>query len=249
MKSTTVFINMAVALVCFLSACGAEHVAPTSGTTTGQGGSMARFAVTGDHLYTIDHNNLHLFDISRPKDPVKSKSMGLGFGIETIFPFQDKLFIGSQTGMSILSIQDPSNPTHVSSYEHVVSCDPVVTDGRYAYVTLSSGTTCRQSINELQIIDIQNMRSLQLLKRYPMTNPKGLGVDGNLLFVCDNGLKVFDASNVQDIQLKHHFKINAYDVIPYNGQLLVIGSDGFYQYRYNGESIELLSSLPVEPAG
>ncbi len=209
---------------------------------------MARFTVSGDFLYTVDDANLHLFDISSPANPIKTKDVSLGVGVETIFPFQDKLFIGTQTGMHILSIQNPQAPQQISTYEHVASCDPVVTDGRYAYVTVSSGTNCQRGVNELHILDLQNLTAPTLLKRYQMTNPKGLGIDGNLLFVCDNGLKVFDASNVTALAQKHHFPINAYDVIPGNGHLLVIGTDGFYQYRYNGQDVSLLSKIEVQPA-
>jgi len=227
----------------YITACSQESIAPTPGQTIGQGGSMARFAVVGHYLYTVDHAKLNLFDISQAAKPIKTKEVQLGIGIETIFPYQDKLFIGSQTGMFILDIKDPASPKQISSYEHTVSCDPVVTDGRYAYITLRSGTACRRAINELQVLDIRNAAAPALVKRYAMVNPKGLGIDQNLLFVCDDGLKVYDATNVLELKLLHHFKINAYDVIPQNGHLLVIGSDGFYQYRYSGQELTLLSKL------
>jgi hypothetical protein len=209
---------------------------------------MARFAIAGNYLYTVGTRDLTLFDISNPAEPQKQNEIPLGWDIETIFPYGDKLFIGTQTGMQILSIADPAAPKHLSYFRHVVSCDPVVTDGRYAYITLSTGTACRQATNELQIADLQNITSPELVAKYDMTNPKGLGIDQNTLFVCDNGLKMYDATNVKALELKKHFSINAYDVIPNNGHLLVIGSDGFYQYRYTANTLELLSKIPVEPA-
>ncbi len=221
-------------------------LASGDGNATGQGGSMARFAISGDHLYTVDQNKLNLFSIANPTDPTKLKDVPLGFGVETIFPYSDKLFIGTQNGMYILSIQDPATPRVLSHYSHVVSCDPVVTDGRYAYITLSTGTACRRAINELQIVDLQNISNPQLIKQYSMTNPKGLGIENNNLFVADNGLKRYDATDVMNLKLKQHFPIKAYDVIPNNGNLLVIGDDGFYQYSYANNNLELLSKIEVQ---
>ena len=230
------------------AACTNDNAMPAPDTAQGQGGSMARFAISGDHLYTVGPSSLKLFDISNPVSPQQRQEIPLSFGVETIFPFEDKLFIGTQTGMHIFSIQTPEAPRHLSHYEHVVSCDPVVTDGRYAYITLSTGTACRQAINELQIVDLQNILAPQLVKQYSMTNPKGLGIDNPTLFVCDDGLKVYDASDVMNLELKQHFRISAYDVIPDQGRLLVIGSDGFYQYQYKNEELELLSKILVQPA-
>ncbi|WP_266205799.1 LVIVD repeat-containing protein [Pontibacter kalidii] len=232
-----------------LFSCTTDNAAaPAADGVQGAGGSMARFAINGNYLYAVDHSNLHVFNISIPEDPQQGQQVPIGFGIETIFPFEDKLFIGTQTGMHIYSIQQPESPKHISQYQHVVSCDPVVTDGRYAYVTLSTGTACRQAINELQIVDLQNITAPTLLKQYGMTNPKGLGIDQGKLFVCDEGLKVYDATDVMELELVQHFQIKAFDVIPDNGRLLVIGSDGLYQYRLENDKLKLLSTILIKPS-
>ncbi|MGB3779348.1 MAG: hypothetical protein WA960_13395 [Tunicatimonas sp.] len=215
---------------------------------TGQGGSLARFAIRGDHLYTVDRNDLHVYDISDANQPRKVNQVSVGVQIETIFPRQDKLFIGSQSGMFIYDIAQPTQPRFVSNYIHVVACDPVVADERYAYVTLRSiNNVCGNFTNQLDIVDIRDLRNPFLHRTYPMTQPKGLGVDGNELFVCDDGLKVFDISNVDSLVQKYHFRIEANDVIPYRDHLMVIGDDGLYQYRYAGDTIRLASELPFVP--
>ncbi|MHA6248757.1 LVIVD repeat-containing protein [Pontibacter sp. CAU 1760] len=251
MKNRTNLLVLLVLAAFVLTACPDGGSSPStdssSGGTQGQGGSMARFAVSGDYLYTVDQQSLNLFDISDPADPQKRHRLPLQTGVETIFPFQDKLFIGTMRGMYILSIEHPETPEVLSLYEHVTSCDPVVTDGRYAYVTLRTGNTCTTAVNQLDIVDIEDFRAPFLAKPYPMTNPIGLGIDGGLLFVCDDGLKVYDATDVMNLKLKHHFQINAYDVIPDNGQLLVVGSDGLYQYNYTGHTIKLLSKIDITP--
>src|SRR5215211_1413637 len=81
---------------------------------TGQGGSLARFTIMGDYLYTVDKENLKVFDISNAAQPVFKRTVPVGFEIETIFPFGDRLFIGSTSEVHIFSISDPSNPQKLS---------------------------------------------------------------------------------------------------------------------------------------
>ena len=76
-----------------------------------------------------------------------------------------------------------------------------------------------------------------------MTMPLGLGIDGDILFLCDDGLKVYDVSDVQNIVLLNHFDISAFDVIPLGEILLVVADDGLYQYKYSGDEIEFVSKL------
>ena len=215
---------------------------------TGQGGSLARFAIRGDHLYTVDRNDLHVYDVSDVNQPRKVNQLSVGAQIETIFPRQDNLFIGSQSGMFIYDIAQPTQPRFLSNYVHVVACDPVVADERYAYVTLRSiNNVCGNFTDQLDIVDITDLSNPFLHRTYPMTHPKGLGVDGNELFVCDDGLKVLDITNVDSLVQKYHFRIEANDVIPYRDHLMVIGDDGLYQYRYSGDTIRLASELPFVP--
>lgn len=84
-----------------------------------------------------------------------------------------------------------------------------------------------------------------------MHNPHGLGIDNGTLFICDGaaGLKVYDATDPLQItanQLAHFADIQTYDVIPYNGLLMMIGADGLYQYDYSDlEELQLISTIPV----
>lgn len=227
-------------------------VTPGSGSGPGVGGSLARFTINGDYLYMLDGGDLQVADITSVGDPVAKSRSYLAFDIETIFPYKNNLFIGSASGMHIMDLSMPETPVKLSTYEHVRSCDPVVVDDKYAYVTLRSGTTCQGFSNQLEVIDIKNLQSPQLLKTYPMTNPHGLGIDNTTLFICDgnDGLKAFDASDIDTIDknlLAHYKNINATDVIPYNNTLIMIGEDGLFQYDYsNPKDIRLLSTIKIQ---
>lgn len=227
-------------------------VTPGSGSGPGVGGSLARFTINGNYLYMLDGGDLQVADISSANEPVAKSRSYLAWDIETIFPYKNNLFIGSASGMHIMDLSSPESPAKISTYAHVQSCDPVVVDDKYAYVTLRSGNTCQGFTNQLEVINIENLQSPQLLQVYPMTNPHGLGIDNTTLFICDgnDGLKAFDASDVNSIDknlLAHYKNINATDVIPYNNILIMIGEDGLFQYDYsNPKDIRLLSTIDIQ---
>ncbi len=217
-----------------------------SGSPIGQGGSMARFAIVENAMYTVSDADLNVFDISDAHDPVFTNALALGgWGIETIFPFKNKLFIGTQSGMFTFNINNPAHPKFEGKFEHAQSCDPIVADDDYAYVTLRSGNACQGFTNQLDILKLNNFTNPTLVKSYPLTNPHGLSKDGNLLFICDgdDGVKVFDAANVNNLLLLKHFTgLSTYDVIAYNTIAIVIARDGLYQYDYsNANNIHLVS--------
>jgi hypothetical protein len=219
--------------------------------STGTGGSMARFIIYEDILYAIDVSALHFFNVSESSSPLAIGNYPVGWNIETVFIARDHLFIGAQSGMYIYNLINPIEPQYVSTYWHVTSCDPVVVEGNYAYVTLRTGTLCESDVNQLDVVDVTELSNPQHLKSYTMYNPHGLGIHNGTLFICDGeeGLKVYDASNplmIKDNMIARFPEINAFDVIPVNDLLIMIGTEGIYQYNYSDlNHIELLSTLPI----
>ncbi|MET0393910.1 MAG: hypothetical protein ABW019_12250 [Chitinophagaceae bacterium] len=217
----------------------------------GKGGSMARFTIMNNRLYTVGTDDLDVFNITNAADPVHGNRVSVGWNIETIYPFKNNLFIGSQTGMFIYNVTNPDVPVQAGQFSHVRSCDPVIADDNYAYVTLRSGNVCQGFTNELDIVKLNNLSNPALQKVYPLTNPHGLSKDGDLLFICDgkDGLKVYNAANVMSLQLISTIgTIDAYDVIAMDHIALTVAKDGLYQYDYSDPvNIRLLSKLTVAP--
>ncbi|MEO5995741.1 MAG: hypothetical protein ABIN89_03470 [Chitinophagaceae bacterium] len=213
----------------------------------GMGGSMARFSIVSNSLYTVNDATLNVYSITVPENPVSVNKVSIGFGIETIFPFKDKLFIGSTTGMFIYDIANQSSPSKMGQFSHMTACDPVIADEKNAFVTLSSGTRCSNASNQLDVLDISSLTMPSLVKTYTMTNPHGLSKDGNSLFICDGtaGLKVYDATDVKDLKLKSNITgFETYDVIAFNNVAIVVAKDGLFQYDYsNMDNIKLLSRI------
>lgn len=219
------------------------------------GGSMARFTIMNQYLYTVDAYNLRVFDLSSPNNPTLTNTSYAGWNVETIFPYGNYLYLGSSNGMHIHDVTDPLNPQFISSFWHPSACDPVFVTEKYAYVTLRSGTFCDGFTNELDVIDINDIYNPLLVKNFAMDNPHGLSVKDNTLFLCegDFGMKVFDVENPLILDTKKIADFggfSAYDVIAMPGNddiLLVIGDDGFYQFRIiDNQDMQQLSIIPVE---
>ena len=217
----------------------------------GVGGSMARFGISGNTLYTVDDRMLHIFDITDASNPINYGEVYAGWAIETLFITGDKLFLGSQNGVYIYDIAFPRVPEYLSQFWHSTGCDPVVVSDTLAFVTLRGGNACGNTLNRLDVLSVADYSNPKLLATYAMSGPYGLGIDDKTLFVCDGdaGLKIYDISDplALDQHLLAHFPfINAYDVIPYNGLLFMIAEDGFYQYSYeNLSAIEFVSKIDI----
>lgn len=229
----------------FLESVGTDT---TNSADVGTGGSLARFQIVNDYLYTVGSYEMAIFNIANLALPVLENTQYAGWNIETMFHADGYLYLGSTNGMFIYSIENPSNPEYISEFVHWEGCDPVVVDGDYAYLTLRGGNLCGQLESVLEVIDISNKSYPQLVASYTMDNPYGLGLKDNLLFVCDgtSGLKVFDRTNPLEIEmLTQYSDIFTKDVIPLENVLLMIGDEILYQYEYVENGVNLISTYQL----
>lgn len=217
-------------------------------SNVGIGGSLARFQIVENYLYTVGSYEMSIFNIQNLSSPTLETTQGVGWNIETMFQAGNYLYLGSTNGMYIYGLDNPASPEYVSDFTHWEGCDPVVVDGNYAYLTLRGGNLCGQDESVLEVIDISDKFTPTLKARYELDNPYGLGVKGNTLFVCDgnSGLKIFNKEDPLDITLIKKFKdIKSKDVIPLEDKLIMIGDNILYQYKYVGNSVALLSAYPL----
>jgi hypothetical protein len=219
----------------------------------GIGGSMARFGLFGNYLYTVDREQFHIFNVSDDQKPVLEKEKEAGEDIETMFIHDGHMFLGTMIGMLVYSLEQPENPVQINSYSHIRSCDPVVVQNHIAYITLRGGSVCGRSTSELDILSLSNNYQKEtLMYTYPMKEPYGLGIDDEILFICDgkDGLLVYNATDLATIiqnKIAQFPDIDAFDVIPFEDYLFMIGDDGFYQYNYSDlQNIYKVSHIPVE---
>ena len=228
----------------------ATPTSTNSGTaTTGINGSMASFTIYDNKLYTVINNGLNIFDLTGEKPKKAADILYVGWNVETIFSNKTNLYFGTSTGMLIYSVADPLKPQYQSAISHAFGCDPVVVDNDLAYVTIHSGNRCGQSTNELMIVDVKDVKNPKMLVSYGMTEPKGLGIDGGKLFLCDDGLKIYKISAPETLlanKLVQYSGMDGFDVIPFNNTLMMIANDGLYQYDYSDiNNIHQISKIAI----
>jgi len=233
-------------------AAGLPNALPAN--QTGTGGSLARFTILDQWLYTVDQSDLRVFTLEQPDEPNEQATIHVGWGIETIFPYGDHLFLGANDGMYIFDATDRTAPSFLSVFRHARACDPVFVSGEVAYVTLRDGTECQNFINQLDVVDISDLSNPRLLQTFPMHHPIGLSVVGDWLYICedDQGVKIFDREPLAEIGRGPVSRIdgfNAVDIIalPRQDLALIIGTDGLHQYDISDpEAPRFLSLIPVE---
>jgi hypothetical protein len=203
--------------------------------STGTGGSMARFTIVGKYMYIVDKTDLKVFDLSFASRPVLKSSIPVGFEIETIFPFKDKLFIGSTSAVHIFSIENPEKPQKLSealSPEVLRRCDPVVARDSVAYATLRTSGQCGGWQSILAVYDIRDELHPVQVNNFSMSEPYGLGYQDSALYVCDlTSLMVYDIRKPFEPVLVRAIGMERFiDVIPYDNTLVCWTDRGMTLY-------------------
>ncbi|WP_047551623.1 hypothetical protein [Psychroserpens sp. Hel_I_66] len=241
MKTYIIIILAIVAFGC--DSDSSDSGISQNSSETGKAGSLARFTTYNDYLYTVDNSTLNVFSIVDLSNPVKINDVQIGFNIETLFNYKQYLYIGSQNGMFIYSVQNPEEPLYLSEVQHFTACDPVVANATHAYVTLHADIGCGTTINVLEIYDVNDVLQPVFISRRNLTKPIGLGLYGDYLIVCDDEVKIFDVSDPTETTLVHSINRDAFDVIVNNDTLILIGENGLYQYSLNPNNIQNTQEL------
>ncbi len=250
------FILTMTFLAAIMIGCGSGLTSGTSDSAsagTGKGGSMARFTISGDKLYTLNDRYINAFDISVPDRPSPDISQPVPFDVETLYAYDKYLYVGAESGVYIYN----QELDKVGEFTHTKSCDPVVIQNGIAFVTLSSGSRCRLTSGEntIQFLDVRDPLQPKFIGKKNMVHPTGLGIDGKNLFVCDGvgGLKLFDVNvtqsnetNTTSVVLTYNRAssqpdIDCYDVIAHKDLLVVSNGEDVKQFDY--------SHLPMAPLG
>jgi len=220
-----------------------------AGSSDSKIGSVNRIAYSNGYLYTISNEQLTVFEDGAELSLVKSDYAG--WQMETIYPYNKKLFVGTRASMEVFSTENPTDPLHETSFSHANACDPVLPDEDVAYVTLrTNGDDCQGAASDaLLVINTSNIFNPELMEEIGMESPYGLALIGDKLYVGEgeNGLKIFDASDKYNLELISHDKdVEAYDIIahPTNVSLILVASpEGFGQYEISTDqqNLDLIS--------
>lgn len=215
----------------------------------GISGSITKFSLLNNYLYVMDGRSLMPFDLAAPTRPSNTNQVTIWREVETLFAYNNHIFMGTTTGMLIYETSNPNTPSQRGVINHAMACDPVVVDGDWAYVTLRTGTACSGQQNQLDVVDVSDYSQPLLKKTFALNNPHGLGIKNNTLFVCDgnDGLKIFDATNPLEVgnqKIKTYGALQATDIILLDNVAMLIGDDGLFQYNISDvQNISLISTI------
>ena len=200
-------------------------------------GSMSRFCRQGNYLYSIDDLDLYVFNISYADNPVKVNKLRVEDKIETVFAHKKRLFIGGLQGVYMYDITSPDKPKQLDIFRHVESCDPIIIDEAFAYISTRAESACRRGKNALFVLDVSNFDKCSQIAEFPMQHPYGLAINDNRLYVAEAefGVKMFSTTEkdrIADSLLASDKSLHAFDLIALKDkkQLLMTGNDGFYVY-------------------
>jgi len=252
--STTHFIPL-LACVCLfaLSNCtdidlNADSSNPAS--IEGLSGEFSRTLIVDNYLYAVDQTSILTYDISNRDEPQKIGKTEVGLALETVYHHEGNLFIGSRRGMYIYTISRNGTPVQRGEFDYsslpnvVEPCDPVVAEGNTAYASLYTGDNSADGCgraDDLQtvvVMDVSNLDNPTLVQMHDVLTPRGLAIDNNLLFVCNNanGLTIFDVSDRENFEEVIRISdIDAWDAIAENDKLTVVGATEVIQYDYSDQ--------------
>jgi hypothetical protein len=231
-----------------ITSCNDDISSNDAALDVGQGGSLATFTILNDYLYTVDNQNLNVFNISTTNNPVLVNTVFIGFDIETLISYKNVLYIGSRNGMFIYDTVNPEAPKQLSAVQHFTACDPVIANDTHAFVTLDTSLGCGTDISALQIYDIKDLTNPILISQRNLLAPKGMGLYGKYLFVCDDEVKIFDISDPENSKLVHSINTAAFDVIIINDKVITVGNNTLNQFALNKNDItntSLLSTISI----
>lgn len=238
-----------------LSGCDKDSETTANVNTNGKSGSTARFTLQGDNLITLSGDYLVSYDVSNPAaglarlDSEEVATRFWGQQAETVFPFGQYVLLGTPSGMQIFR-NSSGQMEYLSTYDHVLSCDPVVAQGDYAYVTLRQGTRCNRGLNQMEVIDISNIEFPVMKSFTPMNIPFGLAVNGTDLFVCEESkLCQVNVSDPLFPRIVRRYDVKGYDCIYDRGRLIVVGPSGLVQYQLEGDRLTELSRIAATRTG
>jgi len=223
---------MACLLMVIIQGCYQGSDTPAN-SGTGIGGSTARFTIQKNHLITIEDHQVKVFSLNQPMTPLHVAAFDTRITMETIFPEgEERIFIGTNDGTIIMDHKEAGILQEVAFVSHFRSCDPVVAQGNYMYVTLRDGNGCgvfTNNVNQLMVFDITDVQHPELITQININRPYGLGIQAGNLFVCyANGVLQYDISDPQNVEQVADYSTECDDLIAVTNPMILTSKEGIH---------------------
>lgn len=219
-----------------LSSCDKDSSSEYLGNSSGSGvsGSTATILTYKGFIYTVDNNYLRTLSLHDPSHPVEVSSIFLGEGIETIFAYEDHLYLGTRNGIQLYNISDGAKPVFTGNSFHFPARDPVVVDGVLAYSTTNWGSEDGNGGGTLSVISVVNKNNPITINQLNQEYPCGLGLSGDILYVCNAryGLNVYRTSSNGELNFIKNLPTDpVYDCIAYDKLLICQTKSGIWLFN------------------
>ncbi len=221
------------------------------------GGNLARFTIIGNYLCVVNGGALKVYNIQDPANPVHIGDVGPGATILSLRTFKDSLLVigiltnaSSSYSLNLYSFKNTPSIQLTGSLTSSQAEDPFTYKNNDILTTSRNGPGPSYYVpySQLCVYDIKNLYRPDYTIHQNIYTPLDLSADGNNLFVCDSGLKVFDITDLSKIAMKKHFNIEAQNVLSNSSNLTILGTTGLFQYRYASDTINLLSKINIVPS-
>jgi len=209
-------------------------------------GTINRIGTYYNHVYIVGKDKLHIFS-SEGENMTKHSPVSIEDASETVYIDKNRLYIGSESAVTIYLLNNLSSPSKASKIDHLTSCDPVLADGDIAYSTLRSQSNegCDGTENVLIVIDVTKSKNASEVKTLELESPYGMTLVNNVLIVGEgtNGLSFFNVKDRKSPEFKVRNKdIVAYDVMvhPVDNEIIIVTNRlGIKEYRINWNTLAL----------
>ncbi len=203
-------------------------------TNTQLPGNSSAMITYEDHIYTVDHDYLRVLSIEDNNHLKEVFKVYVGTGIETVFAYEDYLYLGARTSIYIYDVKIKKQPVLSGTNRHFVAEDPVIVSGNRAYVTLKTGTENNNPAGFLEVVDVTNKTDPNTIARVSQKFPNGLGISEDVLYVCNAkfGIDVFELNITEHVKFYKNVPTDpVYDCIITNNVLIGQTKKGLVYYN------------------
>jgi len=145
--------------------------------------------VQGNFAYLASkHSGMIIYDVEDPTQPVLIGFLAGNYWGNSIWVNGTTAYLGASQGIKIIDITDNSSPQEISSIN--ANIKKLHFDDEKVFALVNYGG--------VMIVDVSTPSNPTVVGEIGVDNfnlPSNIIAGGNLLFICDGGLKIFDVSN------------------------------------------------------
>lgn len=154
-------------------------------------------------------------------------------------------YVGTQKGLKIFNISDPSSPSLAGKYEFSGLVDNLYVSGGKAYLTYENG--------DFLILDVTKPSKPKLLGGLNARGFGGMSVSGKKVYLIQDDLEIYNVSKPEIPKLIGSYKLSNYDkekltYVCVSGNLAYLGYNNFENTESNVNTLRIVDvSKPSAP--